>query len=541
MNDGVIWKQLAAFIRLQLVNLYGINVYRHLKDSKEKRKKLLLGAAYILVIVLMMYYVGAMSWGYVYMGLADILPAYLIMLVSLIILMFSIFKSGDIIFQKNAYDILSALPVKKNIIVVSRFIRLYIENILLAIVVMLPSMIVYGILIKPSWSFYVLGTIVTVFIPFIPITISVFTGTLIKAISSRAKHKNLVSVLLSVALVIGILAGSMRLSVYSEEISIESLKNILNVVTDLIYRLYPPAIWLGNAMLTGNFAVCFGFVCGGFMILAIVIGLVSVNYTWIHEGIFSTSAKHDYQIEKLKSNHILGALYKREFKRYFASSVYVTNTIVSPIMGMMFAGAMLFVKAEQLEKVAAEFYVQSGIMLQTRTIFPMALAAVFMLMPITAVSISMEGKQWWIIKTLPISTKNLLDSKLLMNLSVLGPFYALSVIMVSIGQKVSFIECVWIILVPLTAILFSCVFGQTVNLKMAVFDWENEVTIVKQSASAFVGGIVPFFIMIIMTMVVMIIPAKFTNIMMLVLCLSLGMAALFLYRKNRKVDLLKMI
>ena len=37
------------------------------------------------------------------------------------------------------------------------------------------------------------------------------------------------------------------------------------------------------------------------------------------------------------------------------------------------------------------------------------------------------------------------------------------------------------------------------NLKLPVFDWDNEVFVVKQSASALVGGVVPFLVMLILT------------------------------------------
>lgn len=538
MNNVNSGTQLAAFIKLQLTNLYGINAYRNLRETKEKRKKFWLYVAYVFVIVVVACYAGGMSYGYIYMGLADILPAYLIMLVSLIILMFSIFKAGDIIFQRNSYDILVSLPVKNSTIVISRFVRLYVENILLSLIVMLPAMVVFGILEKPAWSFYVIGMIATLFIPLVPITLSVFVGALIKAVSSRSKHKNLVSIFLSVALVIGLMVGSMQFSASAENVDITALKNMLDVLLDVINNIYPPAVWLGNAMLTGDWLACLGCVCAGVLVLGIVVGIVSVNYIWICEGIFSTSARHDYQMENLKSSHMLGALYKREFKRYLASSVYVTNTIISPIMGMLFAGAMLFVTPESLESVAVEFYTQSGVMLQMRSMLPMALATVFCMMPITAVSISMEGRQWWIIKTLPISTKTLLDSKLLMNLSVLAPFYVISVLMVTIGQKTSLIEFVWLLFVPLLSMLFSCVLGQTVNLKLPVFDWENEVSVVKQSASMLVGGIVPFFVMLVMTFGVMLIPAPYTNVAMILLCMVLGIATFMLYLKNSKVDLL---
>ncbi len=538
MNKSTTPKQLEALIKVQLVNLYGVNVYRNLKDPKEKRKKFWLGVAYAFVIIIMMSYVGGLTFGYVHIGLADILPAYLIMIASLIILMFSVFKAGDVIFQRNAYDILSSLPIKNSSIVISRFVRMYVENLLLAFVVMLPAIVVFGVLVKPAWSFYLIGLIVTAFIPFLPITISVFIGALILAISSRSKHKNVVSILLSVVLIVAIMLGGMQLSTVEENIDIEAIQNVLHIVLDIINGIYPPAVWLGQAMLAGDFLTCMGCVGAGILVFAIVMWLVSANYKWICTGLYSTSAKHDYKMGNLEKTHMLGALYKREFKRYFASSVYVTNTIISPIMGMLFAVAMLFVSPDMLEGAAVDFYAEAGVMLEMRNMFPMMLATIFCMMPITAVSISMEGRQWWIVKTLPIRAKELLDSKLLMNLTVTGPFCLISSILVAVGQKANFMEAIWIFSVPFMAMLFSFVFGQTINLKMAVFDWENEVSIVKQSASSFVGGIVPFFIMMPLTMGAMMIPAQYINLCMLAFCLILGTVTIVLYRMNSKVDLL---
>ena len=42
--------------------------------------------------------------------------------------------------------------------------------------------------------------------------------------------------------------------------------------------------------------------------------------------------------------------------------------------------------------------------------------------------------------------------------------------------------------IPAVMILFSCVFGITVNLHFPVLEWEKEVRIVKQNASAMLGG-----------------------------------------------------
>ena len=533
MNKSQLW----TLIRLQLMNLYGLNVYRNLKDPKEKKKKFWLGVAYVFVILVFTFYVGAMSFGYVFLGLEEILPAYLIMIASVVILLFSIFKTGSVIYQRNAYDILSSLPLKHSHLVLSRFVRLYVENIAITVVVMLPAMVVFGVLVKPDVSFYLIGLIVTMFIPMLPITISVFVGSLITAAASRFKHKNAVSIVLSLALVVVLMLGSVSLGSL-ENVSIEEIQSMLGMVLDMIEGIYPPAVWLGEAMLTGNYLLCFGCVMAGVVILALIIALVSATYKWVSIGLYTTYAKHEYKMERLQQTSLLKALYIREFKRYFSSGVYVTNTVISPVMGMLVAVAFLVISPEQMAAALVDMNAQTGLVLNLKSVIPFALATTFCMMPITAVSVSMEGKQFWLVKSLPISTKDFLNSKLLMSLSVVVPFYVLAVLLVLIGQRPSVLEAVWIIIVPLVAILFSNVYGQTVNLKLAVFDWENEVTVVKQSASAFVGGVLPVFVLIFATMGMMVVPEQYANPIMLGVCLVLGLVTVILYKKNRKVNLL---
>ena len=55
-----------------------------------------------------------------------------------------IFKAGGVVFKKEGYDIISSLPVSQSAIVVSRFLRLYIEDLLFALAVLLPGLSVYA-------------------------------------------------------------------------------------------------------------------------------------------------------------------------------------------------------------------------------------------------------------------------------------------------------------------------------------------------------------------------------------------------------------
>jgi len=518
-------KQISSLTKLQLKNLFGMNVFRFTKDKKEKRKKLVMMVVYLVLVVTACFYIGAMTFGYVFMGMKEIVPAYLIMLSSLIILFFSIFKAGSVIFQKNAYDILTSLPLRQNAIVISRFIRMYVENVILTLVIMVPAMAVYGILVKPEIAFYIIGLIVALFIPLLPITISVFLGALITALSSRMKHKSLVSAVLSIVLILGIMLGTSQLTVMEEEFTIEMLQNLSEIVLGIIGKIYPPALWLSSAMLTGDFLLCIWCVAGGLLLLGIVIAVVSANYQWISRGLYSTNAKHNYQMERLKKTSVLDALYRREVKRYFSSSIYVTNTIVGPILAMVFSIVLLVMGTDGLQMVLE-------LPLDIKGAVPFLLAGIFCMMPTTCTSISMEGKEWWILKSLPVKTKDVLDGKILLNLSLVLPFFIISEILLAIALKYTFLEMIWGIIIPVVMILFSSVFGITVNLKMPVFNWENEVTVVKQSASAFVGGICGFLIVLVCMVPVLFVPEAYANLMKLVICVLVVGVTLLLYCKN---------
>lgn len=523
-------KQIRTLTKLQLQNLYGLNVFRYTKDQKKKKTTIGLGIVWALLIVMIAGYIGTAVFGYVYIGMAEIVPAYLIMLASIVILAFAIFKAGSVIFQENAYDILCSLPVSQTAIVVSRFLRMYVEDLLLTLLVMVPGIVVYGVMVKPALSFYFIGVAVTVFVPLIPITIATFFGALMTAIVSRMKHKSLVSAVLTVGIVIGVFGSTGQMAAMEEEFSIEMIQNLSEIVTQAIESIYPPAIRLGNAMVKGDILTGFLCVCGGLLAFVVMITLVSMKFHEICRGLYSTHAKHNYSMEQLKATSVLGTLYKREMKRYFASSIYVQNTIVGPVMAVIFSAAVL---CGGLEAVQQEL----PISLDIAGAVPVLLAGIFAMMTTTCTSISMEGKEWWIVKSLPIRTKDLLDSKLLFGLSLYLPFWLMAEILLIIALRPSFMELVWLVLLPLILIVFSQVFGLTINLKMPVFDWENEVSIVKQSASAAIGGLGGFVVILVCMVPILFIPKEYSNFVKCVLCIVFAVVTRVLYQKNNKVNL----
>ena len=109
------------------------------------------------VLLILMSYVVGLCYGLIILKASNIVPAYLIVISSMLALIFGMFKVGGIIFRKKGHEIISSLPLPKWAVVGSRFVRLYIENLAVTLIVKLPGMITYVILSAPVFFFIWLG------------------------------------------------------------------------------------------------------------------------------------------------------------------------------------------------------------------------------------------------------------------------------------------------------------------------------------------------------------------------------------------------
>ncbi len=472
--------ELRSLLLLELRSLYGINKARHTKDKKARNRYWLLGSVWALLFLMVFGYVGGLVFGLCSLGLGSIVPAYLIAIASLLILAFGLFTAGHRIFGQRSYDILASLPVKPSTIVISRFLSLYVEELLLTLVVLLPGTAVYGICLKPDMGFYLMSFLGSLFIPAIPLVISTLLGTLITVLSARMKHKNMMQTLLTVAFVVVILVWSFSLNDSNMVMDPEALKKLATTVSNLIGQIYPPAVLLGDALAQTDLPGLGLFILGSGLMFGAEVFLVSKIFHSVLVRLGSISARHDYQIGAMESRSLFKALYIRELKRYFSSSIYVTNTVIGPIMALILSVGLCVTGPDAIQAVIP------GV--DTVGLLPFVLATVLCMMTTTSTSISMEGRQFWVVKSLPIPAKTLLDSKIALNLTLMVPFYGASVVAAAIAVKPNPLQLLWMVLIPGAIMLFSVVFGITVNLKFHSFDWPKEEYVVKQSLPAALGG-----------------------------------------------------
>ncbi len=475
-------RQIKLLTALELKHFFNINRMLHTKDRKEKSKFGGILAAYIIVIAFVCIYVAMIVGAVCSIGAGDLAVSLLVAVSSLIIAFFGIFKAGGVMFAKKGHDQLCSLPLYTEAVVFSRFISMYLEDLALSFLIMTPGVVSYGIILKPSFSFYLFAFVGALFIPMLPLVVSTVVGTVITALSSRMKHKSIIQTLFSLLMIFGIYYISFTSNSLDDP---SQMEQTIGKLGSALAKIYPPAIWLAKGIYTSDILSVLLFVAVSILALAVVIWIVARFFHSICNVVFATASKSNYKLTKLKAQSALKALTKRELKRYFASSIYVTNTIMGPVMGLAVSVVLLFTW-KNIPLAELPYNIASAL--------PFGLCWIFCMMPPTSSAVSLEGKELWIAKSLPISPKAFVDAKLLTTILLFAPFYAVSVLLLAITTKPDIEALVWLVVTSAVLMLFYIVFGLAVDMKFHNCDYESEAQVVKQSMPATISCIGGMFI-----------------------------------------------
>lgn len=478
-------RQIKLLSKLLLCNTFGINKLRYGKDKNDKVRFFILLISILALAVSGGILIWKMFSTYCKIGLGFLVPTYLYVLISLLTLILTIFKAGTVLFSVKDYDMLISLPVSKTAIVVSRFVTMYVHNLLVSLIVLIPGLGTYIYYMKPEFSFYIICIICLLFLPLLPLTIASLLGAGITAISSRMKHKSLAEIILSFGLVFGIYYIGTLLPDESQEMTPAMMQDLATFFNNKIKQLYMPAGWFGEAIDGNRFSFAL-LIIVPIVVFAIFAFVVGKYFQSICSSINAISAKNNYTLVNLKSNSITKALFKKELKRYFSSSIYVTNTLMGYILSTIMCIAILIVGKETVLMKMGLGMMAS----ESDAYFPFIISIMFSIMSTTASSISMEGKNLWQIKILPVRSMDVYNSKILLNLAIAFPFYIISEIALVLAVKPTGMNLFFMITLPLCYLIFSAVLGLFINLHFPKFNWENEAAVVKQGMSTTITMII---------------------------------------------------
>ena len=408
-------------------------------------------------------------------GMLKLLPEMMMAVTCVITIITTINKVKGTLFGFKDYDQIMSLPVKTSKIVASRLLLLYIINITFTLVIMIPAAIAYGILAEASIYFYVTSLFTVIFIPVIPMITASLLGTVITMIASKFRHSNLINLIFTFTLLIGIMGASL----FSGD-SEEKLGQMSAILIKQVDGIYPLAGMYGRAVCEFDVSSLILFIFVSILAFLVFASIVGYNFKAINTSLFAAKTRVDYKVGSLKQTSPFKALFRKELRRYFSSSLYILNTAFGIVMMTIGAVATIFLSPKTLADIVEAPGAAGLVGALAPVLVSMCIAMTF----ITACSISLEGKNLWILKISPVSAKTIFQSKIAVSLTITLPAIILDGLLLTVGLKLSFAESVLLIVMPAAYAFFTAISGLIINLSLPNLNWTMEVSVIKQSAAS---------------------------------------------------------
>ena len=413
----------------------------------------------------------AIDMGWLYYSLAAVLS-------TMLCFIGSVFFTQTMLFDAKDNELLLSLPIKPATIIGSRILLLLLINYGYSLLIMAACGVVRCFVAPVTALGVVRYVLCCLLLPLLPSTLSCIVGGLIALIISRLRNKNLFSLLLSLVFLGAYFAVCFNMQDYIEKM----VKNGA-AIGEAIQKALPPFYAMGLAMQNGDWLQLLIFALWCIVPFALVFLLLSRTFIRIATS-KRGQKKVKYEAKAMHASSVRWSGTCKELRRLVNSSAYMLNGCLGSILSVAVAVLTLF-KGEGILQTLANVYA-GGADVST---FAMPMACIIecftMSMSIlSAPSISLEGKNIWLLQSMPMTAADVLMPKVYMHLIITVPASLLSSLMYALALPMGTLDIVLIFLVPLLITFTMALLGVVVNLRWPRFDYTNETMVVKQSASS---------------------------------------------------------
>ncbi|MDD3339816.1 MAG: hypothetical protein PHS82_13285 [Lachnospiraceae bacterium] len=527
--------KLMTLLKIQYMNQSSLNALRYETDRRKRNRTIAVYVSMALVILMMMAYSFLMAYGYGFLGMSNAVPGFALVISSVVTLFFTFIKSNGFLFAFKDYDMLMALPFTTGTVITAKFLYMYINNLLFSLCVMVPMGVGYAMWVHPSAITYVIWLVIAVATPLLPMSVAALAGGLIAAVGSRFRFKVLAQVILSLIGVMAIFGLSFSLNgAGSNGEFFRRIGDIGKVMETQIHRWYPVSIWTDAAVNEKSILALLGFLLVSVGVYGVFVAVTSIKYKTINTALMSHHAASNYKMRKQESHSAIHALVRKEVKRFTSSVPYLMNMGIGAILAVIGSVVCVIIGPEKL-LASMEINV---IPKQITYIVPFAVGMFLTMTCTTCVSLSLEGKNLWIVKSLPLDTRTIFKSKMIFNMLLVAPAGIISSLCFAFVLKVDVATLLIYILLTLVSVGFSTTFGMWAGIRFAKFDWENEIEVIKQGAASMLGIFVNMILQIILAVAVGALSLICDGrILMVIVVVLLGVVDWLIYGRIMKIQM----
>ena len=471
---------LKALLKKQLLEFFaGLSLKS--KDGKSKGTGAKAGAVFLMLFMGLTFFGMFFSLSYLMMPVIESGNGVLYLAVFgiftvLMGLMGSVFLTYNALYEAKDNDMLLAMPILPGMILFARIAGLYITTLGFGLLVLIPSAIVYFMTAGISAVSLILYLISVLLLPLFSLAVALVLGFFIALFSSKIRNKSLITVVLSLAFFC---------VYYFSMLKIGDIINILiyqsDIVTQFIEKWLYPFYLLGKGLAGDalSYALFAVITLAVFGVIYFVLSRTFFKLAIVNKG----QKKLKYKEKRAKQTSAKLAFMKKELLYFKNTPVYILNSAFGSLM-VLVASVIFAVKKEALLPMMA----QSGFpVFSMPLIIGLALCVVASSNNISAVSVSLEGRNIYMLHSLPCNVSDVFFGKIMLHTAVTGIPLVIGNVIVSISLGADIITGM---LLTVFSVLFVFVLAETglvINLLFPKMEWTNETVPIKQSLSSLLG------------------------------------------------------
>ncbi len=393
----------------------------------------------------------------------------------------SVFSTYTGLYLAKDNDLLLSMPIPTNAVMLARLLGVYLMGLMYAAVVIVPAVVVYLITVSFSVRALIGCVVFILLLSIFVLTLSCLLGWVVAKLGTKLKNKSIVTVLISLAFL------TLYYLVYFKAMGLirELIANIAVYGPAIRERAY--GVYLFGSVGEGeplSIAVCTAVVA---LLFGLMWKLLGRSFLSLATAT-GAAEKVRYSARREKQRSADTALLFKEFGRLASSANYMLNCALSTLLIPILAVLILIKGPGLVETLNAVFGGSGG---AVTVLFATALCMASTMNDTAAASVSLEGRNIWIARSLPVEPWKILRAKLRVQMILTLPALLLASICAAIMLKAPAGETLALLVLPQLSALFFALLDLTLDLWHANLGWTNELAPIKQSmpvAVAVLGG-----------------------------------------------------
>lgn len=462
-----------------LINRYK---YSNYKKVQSKVTGIFIGRTILMLMLVIYSFLACL--GYCATGMTNMIPITSAMAVATLSFVFTLLKTNGYLFDFKEYDMLVSMPFEVKEIVADKFLYMYIKNLPWMLGISIPMLVGYVIFAKAGILTILSWVVLAFVLPMIPTVLASAIGALMVAIGSRFRFKKLVQTILMFAFIIFAFCFRFIVEAVIRDNAGEDVANVAANAINNAGKYYFPAKWFENAIISGSISGFLLFIGLSLLVYEVFFITVSKGYRRINSKLSSHVAKGNYKMTKQKKRSLVNAIAFKEFRRFLGSTNYLINGGMGQVIIVLLSLVVLIIGGDKVV-----FTITNGAPVSKEMVLPGIPYIVFFMigmMATTVCSPSLEGKNYWIVQSLPIDKMDLYKGKMLFNMYITVPFMAFGTVILGFAFGGTLIDVLVFLLCGFVLCARSTVWGMVCGIKFIKLDWENDIEVIKQSLGVFI-------------------------------------------------------